>query len=83
VVGVAKGGIEEGVESLSHSQIIAPSGQVVAQATVSGDVLISARCDLDLCRHYKETLFDFERYRRPEAYRMIVERKGAVAPPGG
>ncbi len=52
VVGVAKGGIEEGVESLSHSQIIAPSGQVVAQATVSGDVLISARCELDLCLHY-------------------------------
>lgn len=83
VVGVAKGGVEEGVESLSHSQIIAPSGQVVAQATVNGDVVITARCDLDLCRHYKETLFDFERYRRPEAYRLITERKGAVAPPEG
>lgn len=83
VVGVAKGGVEEGVESLSHSQIIAPSGQVVAQATVNGDVVITARCDLDLCRHYKETLFDFERYRRPEAYRLISERKGAVPPPGG
>ncbi|MEC8729294.1 MAG: nitrilase-related carbon-nitrogen hydrolase, partial [Actinomycetota bacterium] len=82
VVGVAKGGIEEGVESLSHSQIIAPSGQVVAQATVSGDVLISARCDLDLCRHYKETLFNFDVYRRPEAYRIITEQKG-VAPPSG
>ncbi|MDA2946222.1 MAG: N-carbamoyl-D-amino-acid hydrolase [Actinomycetota bacterium] len=81
VVGVAKGGIEEGVESLSHSQIIAPSGQVVAQATTSGDQVIVARCDLDQCRHYKETLFDFDRYRRPEAYRLIVERKGAVAPP--
>ncbi|MGA1345346.1 MAG: N-carbamoyl-D-amino-acid hydrolase [Ilumatobacteraceae bacterium] len=80
VVGVAKGGVEEGVESLSHSQIIAPSGQVVAQATVSGDVVITARCDLDLCRHYKETLFDFDRYRRPEAYRLITERKGAVPP---
>lgn len=83
VVGVAKGGVEEGVESLSHSQIIAPSGQVVAQATVNGDVVITARCDLDLCRHYKETLFDFERYRRPEAYRLITERKGAVPPPEG
>jgi len=82
VVGVAKGGIEEGVESLSHSQIIAPSGQVVAQATVSGDVLISARCDLDLCRHYKETLFNFDVYRRPEAYRIITDQKG-VEPPSG
>ncbi len=32
VVGVAKGGIEEGVESLAQSVIIAPSGQIVAQA---------------------------------------------------
>ena len=81
VVGVAKGGTEEGVESLSQSAIIAPSGQIVAQATTSGDVLISARCDLDLCDRYKQTLFDFERYRRPEVYRLITERKGAIAPP--
>jgi predicted amidohydrolase len=76
VVGVAKGGIEEGVESLSHSQIIAPSGQVIAQATVSGDLVISARCDLDLCRHYTDTLFDFSTYRRPEVYGPIVESRG-------
>ncbi len=81
VVGVAKGGIEEGVESLSQSAIIAPSGQIVAQAVTSGDVLISARCDLDLCTRYKDTLFDFARYRRPEVYGLITERKGAIAPP--
>jgi predicted amidohydrolase len=65
VVGVAKGGIEEGVESLAQSAIIAPSGQIVAQAVTIGDELITARCDLDWCKQYKETLFDFERYRRP------------------
>ena len=81
VVGVAKGGIEEGVESLSQTVIIAPSGQIVAQTITSGDILVTARCNLDLCRRYKETLFDFERYRRPEAYGLITERKGAVAPP--
>ncbi len=32
VVGVAKGGVEEGVEALAQSCIIAPSGQIVAQA---------------------------------------------------
>ena len=32
VVGVAKGGVEEGVDSLAESCIIAPSGQIVAQA---------------------------------------------------
>lgn len=80
VVGVAKGGIEEGVESLSQSVIIAPSGQIVAQATTSGDVLISARCDLDACSSYKNTLFDFDRYRRPETYTLITSQKGAVPP---
>ena len=32
VVGVAKGGVEEGVDSLAQSCIVAPSGQIVAQA---------------------------------------------------
>ena len=81
VVGVAKGGIEEGVESLSQSAIIAPSGQIAAQAVTSGDVLISARCDLDLCSRYKDTLFDFAKYRRPEVYGLITERKGSISPP--
>lgn len=81
VVGVAKGGTEEGVESLAQSTVIAPSGQIVAQAVTTRDELVVARCDLDLCRSYKETLFDFGRYRRPEAYALITERKGAVPPP--
>jgi predicted amidohydrolase len=71
VVGVAKGGIEEGVESLAQSMIIAPSGQVVAQATSIGDELVDVRCDLDMCDRYKKTLFDFDRYRRPEMYSLI------------
>ena len=31
---------------------------------------------------YKRTVFDFARHRRPEAYGLIVERAGAVPPPG-
>jgi N-carbamoyl-D-amino-acid hydrolase len=73
VVGVAKGGVEEGVDSLGQSMIVAPSGQIVAQALSTDDELIVARCDLDWCRRYKETLFDFARYRRPELYRAISE----------
>jgi predicted amidohydrolase len=73
VVGVAKGGIEEGVASLAESQIIAPSGEVVAQATTEGDEVIVAVCDLDLCANYKNTLFDFKRYRRPEMYGLITD----------
>ncbi|MEM8745090.1 MAG: N-carbamoyl-D-amino-acid hydrolase [Actinomycetota bacterium] len=76
VVGVAKGGTEEGVESLALSSIIAPSGQIVAQATSIGDELITARCDLDMCDRYKKTLFDFDRYRRPEMYSLITADDG-------
>ena len=82
VIGVAKGGVEEGVDSLAQSAIIAPSGQIVVQAVTTGDELIVARCDLDWCAKYKDTLFDFATYRRPEVYGLITERKGAIAPPG-
>ena len=75
VVGVAKGGVEEGVDSLAESVIIAPSGQIVAQAQTSDDELLVADCDLDWCKHYKDTLFDFDRYRRPEMYEFITRHK--------
>jgi hypothetical protein len=32
-----------------------------------------------MCDAYKR-FFDFEQYRRPECYRLIVERKGVGAP---
>ncbi len=74
VVGVAKGGVEEGVDS--QSAIIAPSGQIVAQALTTDDELIVAACDLDWCKRYKETLFDFDKYRRPELYQRHVSQRG-------
>ena len=58
-----------------ESMMIAPSGQIIAQATTAQDELVVADCDLDWCKHYKETLFDFERYRRPEMYDLIAEPK--------
>lgn len=80
VVGVAKGGVEEGVDSLGQSAIIAPSGQIVAQAYTTGDELLVARCDLDWCARYKGTLFDFDRYRRPELYTRITAQRGVILP---
>jgi len=80
VVGVAKCGREEGCDLLGQSAIIAPSGEIVAQAATLGDELITARCDLDLARSYKDTVFNFARHRRPEHYRLIVERTGAQPP---
>lgn len=78
VVGVAKGGVEEGVDSLGQSMIVAPSGQIVAQALTTGDEVIVARCDLDWCRRYTGTLFDFDRYRRPEVYGRITAQRGVI-----
>ena len=80
VVGVAKCGVEEGCEMIGNSSIIAPTGEVVAQALTQDDELVIARCDLDLGKSYKATTFNFARHRQPEHYRMIVERKGAAEP---
>jgi hypothetical protein len=80
VIGVAKGGTEEGVPSLADSMIVAPSGKVVARAAGGGDELIVHRCDLDAGQSYKTTTFNFAVHRQPDAYRMIVERKGAKDP---
>ena len=80
VVGVAKGGVEEGVDSLGQTCIVAPSGQIVAQAYTTGDELVVASCDLDWCKRYKGTLFDFDRYRRPEVYTRITSQRGVIEP---
>jgi predicted amidohydrolase len=80
VVGVAKGGVEEGVDSLAQSMIIAPSGQIVAQTLSSDDELIVASCDLDWCARYQRTVFDMERYRRPEMYGRITAQRGPILP---
>ncbi|MFY8112788.1 MAG: N-carbamoyl-D-amino-acid hydrolase [Rhabdaerophilum sp.] len=80
VVGVAKCGVEEGCEMIGGSCIIAPTGEIVAQAVTREDELVVARCDLDLGQSYKNSTFNFARHREPAQYRMIVERKGAVVP---
>jgi N-carbamoyl-D-amino-acid hydrolase len=81
VAAAAKGGVEEGVDSLAQSCIVAPSGQIVAQSLTAGDELITATCDLDWCDRYKQTLFDFDRYRMIEHYGLITSQRGVVAPP--
>ena len=76
VVGVAKAGVEEGVDQIGGSCIVAPSGEIIAACTTKGDEIALARCDLDLCNSYKRTTFNFDIHRQPQAYGMIVERKG-------
>ncbi len=80
VVAAAKGGLEEGVESLAQSCVIAPSGQIVACAYTSRDELVTAVCDLDWCDRYKKTVFDFDRYRMVEHYEPIIRKRGPGSP---
>ena len=80
VIGIAKAGLEEGVDMIAGSCIIAPTGEIVALASSAGDEVIVARCDLDLGRSYRETTFNMALHRRIEHYGMIVERTGPTAP---
>ena len=80
VVGTAKCGNEEGSSMGGQSVIVAPSGEIVAQAVTVEDEVITAKCDLDMGRIYKETVFNFALHRRPEAYTLITERAGAILP---
>ena len=80
VVGTAKCGEEEGSKMGGQSVIIAPTGEIVAQAVTVEDEVITAACNLDLGKLYKETFFDFAAHRRPEHYGLIVERTGAIPP---
>ncbi|HKJ00545.1 MAG TPA: N-carbamoyl-D-amino-acid hydrolase [bacterium] len=81
VVGVAKAGIEEGVEHIAGSCIVAPTGEIVAQARTSGDELIAYDCDLDAGRYIRDTTFNFAKHRRIEHYTLITERTGEIPPP--
>jgi predicted amidohydrolase len=76
VVGVAKGGLEEGVDSLGDSMIIAPSGEILARANTVADEVVVADCDLDWCSNYTGTLFNFDLYRRPEVYSRLTSQRG-------
>jgi N-carbamoyl-D-amino-acid hydrolase len=73
VVGVAKAGREAGHDLIGGSVIIAPSGEIVAQARTLGDEIIVAECDLDAAIAYRRDMFDLRRHRRPDQYRLLVE----------
>jgi predicted amidohydrolase len=72
VVGVAKAGREEGCDLIGGSAIIAPSGEIVAQARTLGDEVIVAECDLDAAAAYRRDMMDLARHRRPDQYALLV-----------
>ena len=77
VVGVAKAGREESSALIGGSAIIAPSGEIVAQARTVGDEVIVAECDLDAAAAYRRDMFDFARHRRPDQYGIITRMPDA------
>ena len=82
VVGTAKAGPEEGSDLLGGSCIIAPSGEIVAQASTLEDEVVTAVCRLDLCDINKRSTFNFAAHRRIEHYGLIATRTGAEPPAG-
>jgi predicted amidohydrolase len=81
VVAAAKAGVEEGCMLIGGSCIIAPTGEIVAAANTLGDELLVHDIDLDATTPIKTSVFNFAKHRRPEHYKLIVERTGAVPPP--
>ena len=81
VIGTAKCGIEEGSLMIGQSAVVAPSGEIVATALTLEDEVITSACDLDFGKRYADTIFNFAKHREPSHYGLIVERKGAIAPP--
>ena len=61
VVGVAKAGSEDGFELMGGSVIVAPSGEIVAQARTLGDEVIVADADLDACTFQQDNHLQFRR----------------------
>jgi N-carbamoyl-D-amino-acid hydrolase len=81
LVETAKCGFEDGFRMFGHSVIVAPSGEIVAKTVGEGDELISVDADLDMAQDLKRTMFNYAAHRRPEHYRILIDRVGAEVTP--
>jgi len=81
LVETAKCGFEDGFRMFGHSMIVAPSGEIVAKTVTEDDELISFDADLDLAQDLKRTMFNYAAHRRPEHYRILIDRIGAEVTP--
>lgn len=80
-VNVAKCGIEDGGSLIAGSVIYDPNGHVVAESKTKEDECIVATIDLAKCRKGKDRVFAFERHRRTEHYKRLIEQTGVIEPP--
>jgi len=76
----AKCGAEDGFHMIGGSCIVAPSGEIAAQTVTEEDEVIVAGVDFALGDTFRQHVFNFAQHRRPEHYRLIVERTGAGDP---
>jgi predicted amidohydrolase len=81
LVETAKCGFEDGFRMFGHSLIVAPTGEIAVKSSTEEDEVVAFTCDIDLAANLKKTMFDFAAHRRPEHYRLIVERVGAEVTP--
>ncbi|HEY5636172.1 MAG TPA: N-carbamoyl-D-amino-acid hydrolase [Burkholderiales bacterium] len=81
LIETAKCGVEDGFRMFGHSLIVAPTGEIAVKSQTEEDEVICCNCDIDLAANLKRTMFNFAAHRRPEHYRMIVERTGAEVTP--
>ena len=82
VAAAAKCGAEDGFHMIGGSCIVAPSGEIAAQSVTEDNEVITFDCDLALGDTFRQHVFNFAKHRRPEHYRLIVERTGAGEPIG-
>ena len=76
----AKCGREDGFHMIAGSAIVSPSGELVAQSSTEEDEVIFFNCDLSLGDTFREHVFNFAKHRRPEHYKLIIDRVGAGKP---
>jgi len=82
LIETAKCGFEDGFRMFGHSLIVAPTGEIAVKSQSEEDEVICFNCDIGLAANLKQTMFNFAAHRRPEHYKLIVERVGAGDPLG-
>ena len=81
LVETAKCGFEDGFRMFGHSLIVAPTGEIAVKSSTEDDEVIFFNADIDTAANLKRTMFNFAAHRRPEHYKLIVERVGAEVTP--
>jgi len=80
IAAAGKCGSEDGHHMIGSSVIVAPTGEIVARSLTEDDEVICVNADLSIGEYFRQHVFNFAKHRRPEHYKLIVERTGAGEP---